>query len=52
MIDPFVIYNPLYLVLRECMNGAIYGKQFQQLTEFTRVGVAIVTQYVLPTPYW
>jgi len=40
MIDPFAIYNPLYLVLRECVSEAVYGKQFQQLTESTRVSVA------------
>jgi len=37
-LDLFVIYNPLYSVLKECMSGAVYRKQFQQLTESTRVG--------------
>ena len=40
-VDPFVIYNPLYSVLRECVSGAVYGKRFQQLTEHTRVTVNI-----------
>lgn len=37
MIDPFVIYNPIYSDLRECVSGAIYGKQLQQLTESVEV---------------
>lgn len=40
MVDPFVIYNPLYSVLRECVGGAMYGKQLQQLTESTEVETA------------
>jgi len=44
-VDPFVIYNPLYSVLRECVSGAVYGKQFQQLMESTRVGIASNTIY-------
>ena len=48
-IDPFMIYNPLYSVLRECVSGAVYGKQFQQLTESTRVGVASNTIYTVYT---
>jgi len=45
-----MIYNPLYSVLRECVSGAVYGKQFQQLTESTSVGVAsntIYTEYMV-----
>ena len=41
MVDPFVIYNSLYSVLRECVSGAMYGKQLQQLTESTEVETAI-----------
>ena len=48
-IDPFMIYNPLYSVLREHVSGAVYGKQFQQLTESTRVGVASNTIYTVYT---
>ena len=39
-VDPFVIYNPLYSILRECVNEAMYGKQFQQLKKSTKVGAA------------
>lgn len=37
MIDPFVIYNPIYSDLRECVNEAMYGKQLQLLTESIEV---------------
>ena len=40
MVDPFVIYDPLYSDLRECVSGAMYGKQLQQLTESTEVETA------------
>ena len=39
MVDPFVIYNPLYSVLRECVSGVLYGKQQKQLNESTKVEV-------------
>ena len=37
MIDPFVIYNPIYSVLREGVSEAMYGKQLQLLTESIEV---------------
>jgi len=45
-VNPFVIYNPRYSELRECVSGAVYGKQFQQLTESIRVGVASKLQII------
>ena len=42
MVDPFVIYNLLYSNLRECVSGAVYGKQMQQLKESTEVETTIV----------
>ena len=37
MHDHFVIYEQVYSDLRQVLNDAAYGKQFQQLREATEV---------------
>ena len=36
-MDPFVIYNPLYSMLRNTMTHAMYGKQLEELEKATEV---------------
>ena len=36
-VDPFVIYNPVYSLIREEMSAAAYGRDYAALEERTAV---------------
>ena len=36
-MDPFVIYNPEYSIIREEMSTAAYGRDYEELEEHSAV---------------
>ena len=40
--DPFVIYERVYSDLRQVLNDAAYGNQFQKLKEAAEVSIIII----------